>query len=215
MTDYEIDTLAEKVYEYGRLHQKLVSADAIVALGNMDIRIAKKAAELWHKALAPVVVVSGGVGRLTPASWSKPEAVMFAEQLYKECVPQSSIIIEDKSTNVPENLSFTLVALKAAGINPKRLILVTSPFAERRVMALCRRQFPAVEMELTSPNLTYSEFPNDMVDSVETIHLVVGELERLNKYPAKGFTAAEEIPQAILDAASSLLEAGFNKYRII
>jgi uncharacterized SAM-binding protein YcdF (DUF218 family) len=133
MTDKEIDNLARKLYNYGTLHQPLGGVDAIIALGNMDIRIAQKAAGLWHEGLAPVIVTSGGTGRLTPKEWDKPEAVMFADEIRRQGVPDNKVLVEPNSTNLPENVRFSLDVLRSIGVQPRSVILVALPFAERRM----------------------------------------------------------------------------------
>lgn len=215
MKSAEVDRLASEIYEYGKLRQHLVPADAIVALCNMDLRIAKRAAELWHQKLAPVVVASGGVGRLTPETWSKSEAATFANELYSLGVPKESIFIEEGSTNIPENIKFALEALRRAGLKTHRLILATLPFAERRIAALCKKQFPDIEIQMTSPDILYANYANETIDRTETVNLIVGELERLYKYPAKGFIVTQVIPQDILAANERLINAGFKKYEMV
>lgn len=215
MTDPEIDALAKELYEYARLHQNLLPADAIIALGNMDVRTAKRAAELYLEALAPVVVASGGAGRLTPTHWSKPEAVVFSEELYRNDVPASKVIVEDNSTNLPENIRLSVELLQKAGAGSERLILVTLPFAERRLGALCQKQFPDLDLQITSPNIPYEEYANDTIDREELINLIVGEVDRLDKYPARGFTVSQKTPKEVHDAVNYLIDAGFSKYKVV
>lgn len=215
MTESGIDSLAELLYGYGKLNQELRTADAIVALGNMDVRIAGRAAELWHDNLAPVVVTAGGVGRLTPVSWAKPEAVMFAEVAQAAGVPSDKILIEDKSTNIPENIRLAVQLLTENGYAARRLILVALPFAERRILALCKKQFPDIAITMASSGTPYSEFVNDDIDRQESLNLIVGEIDRLRKFPAKGFSVEVDIPQQITDAVDVLIAEGYSKYQVV
>lgn len=215
MNNNHTDDLAEKLYDYGKLGQALQPVDAIVALGNMDIRIAEKAAELWRKGLAPIVVASGGVGRLTPKNWKGSEAAKFAEVMYGAGVPHEAVIVEDQATNLPENIQLSLKALKADGKEARRLILVALPFAERRILGICKKQFSDVEVLMSSPDTAYAEFPNEAISKEEALNLIAGELDRLHKFPAKGFSVPEEVPQDILEATASLIEKGFDKYRVV
>lgn len=215
MNNHHTDDLAQKMYDYGKLGQTLQPVDAIIALGNMDIRIAEKAAELWHQGLAPIVVASGGVGRLTPKDWKGSEAAKFAEVMYSAGVPHEAVIVEDQSTNLPENIQLSLNALKATGKVARCLILVTLPFAERRILGLCKKQFSDVEVLMSSPDITYTEFPNEVISKEEALNLIAGELDRLHKFPAKGFSVPEEVPNDILEATASLMEEGFNKYQVV
>lgn len=212
MTTSEINIAAETLYEYGQLHQVLKQADAIVALGNKDLRIASRAAEIWHNRLAPVVVASGGVGRLTPPEWEKSEAAMFAQMLYDADVPRANVLVEDQSTNLPQNIAFSIDILKKNNFSTNRLILTCLPFAQRRVLALCRKQFPENKFQVTSQTTPYSRYPNSAINRTETISLIVGELDRLIKFPAAGFSVAEPVPQNIKDSVGQLLRAGYDKY---
>lgn len=214
MDDSNINILAEKLYNYGRLDQTLQPADAIIALGNMDLRLAEKAASLWHSSLAPIIVASGGIGRLTPKHWTGSEASKFAERINQQGVPLKKVIVEDKSTNIPENIKLSVIALEEAGLLTKRLLLVTLPFAERRIMALCQKQFPNIKIEVTSPDTTYDEFCNEDINKQEAINLIVGEIERLEKYPSKGFITPQEVPIEIIYTSHLLVEAGFDKYKV-
>ena len=215
MTDLEIDKCAEKLYIYGKLKQTLHTADAIIALGNMDVRIAEKAAQLWHEGNAPIVVASGGVGRLTPKTWAKSEAAIFADVLNKAGIPHEDVIVEDKSTNLPENIRYSVEALKSKNIPFHHLILVALPFAERRVLALCKKQFHDMEIQMTSPDVTYPNFINEVISREEALNLIVGEIDRLDKFPSKGFSAGEDIPKGILEAVALLIKEGFNKYQVM
>jgi uncharacterized SAM-binding protein YcdF (DUF218 family) len=214
MTDKEIDNLARKLYNYGTLHQPLGGVDAIIALGNMDIRIAQKAAGLWHEGLAPVIVTSGGTGRLTPKEWDKPEAVMFADEIRRQGVPDNKVLVEPNSTNLPENVRFSLDVLRSIGVQPRSVILVALPFAERRILALCKKQFPEIRVLMSSSDVSYEEFPAQLIDRQEALNLIVGEIDRLDTFPSKGFSVPGMVPRDILDARTTLIEAGFNKYQV-
>lgn len=215
MTDIEVDVLAEELYKYGQMKQLLKKADAIVALGNMDLRLATRAAELYHEGLASTVVASGGIGRLTPKEWTNPEAVIFAEELYRCGMPGDNVIVEVKSTNLPENIRLSLESLNHAGLKSEHLILVSLPFAERRIMRLCQKQFPHVVIQITSPNISYQEYANDAISREELINLIVGEIDRLDKFPSKGFSMPEQIPEVVLGAMNKLMNVGFDKYKVV
>jgi hypothetical protein len=95
------------------------------------------------------------------------------------------------------------------------MILVTLSFAERRIVALCQKQFPDIDIQITSPSIGYEDYANDIISREELIQLIVGELDRLDKFPAKGFSTYQRIPQEILDATSTLQKNGFDKYKVV
>ena len=55
MDKLAVDTLAQVVWDYTKMNEQLTPADAIVAMGSMDMRVAVRAADLWYKELAPVM----------------------------------------------------------------------------------------------------------------------------------------------------------------
>jgi hypothetical protein len=56
----EVDNLAKIIWDYMVLNQKLEKADAILALGSFDLRVADKSAELYKENYAPYIICSGG-----------------------------------------------------------------------------------------------------------------------------------------------------------
>lgn len=57
------------VWNYLKLQQSLKPTDAILLLGSSDLRVGERAAELYHQGIAPLVIFSGGVGRMTDDGW--------------------------------------------------------------------------------------------------------------------------------------------------
>src|SRR5690606_15843697 len=113
-------------------------SDAILALGSMDTRVASRAAELWHQGFAKTVVVSGGFGRLTGKTQSESEAHEFREILLSSGVPDDAILLEDKSTNTGDNIKLSIQKLEETGRRPRKIIVVTKPYAEKRTYATVR-----------------------------------------------------------------------------
>ena len=51
-------------------------------------------------------------------------------------------------------------------------------------------------------------------DPLVIVNLMVGDFQRIRLYPALGFQAVEEIPNAIEDAFHRLVAAGFDRHLI-
>ena len=68
----------QTVWDYLGMHQAPEQADVIVGFGNFNTNIARRAAELYLRGLAPVVLFTGGLGRNTEGLLPEPEAVRFA-----------------------------------------------------------------------------------------------------------------------------------------
>ena len=70
---------AEAVYNYHRMGMALEPSDAVFALCSLDTRVAVRAAQLWLDGFGTYLIYSGGVGKLTEARFTKPEAEVFAD----------------------------------------------------------------------------------------------------------------------------------------
>ncbi|CAC5367771.1 unnamed protein product [Mytilus coruscus] len=56
---------ALKIWNYLRINDQPVKGDIIIALGSHDVRVAERAAELWHDRYAEYILFSGKSGNLT------------------------------------------------------------------------------------------------------------------------------------------------------
>lgn len=212
MNDKEIDNNAKTIWNYTKMSQTLQSADAIMAMGSMDMRVAERAAELWYKGLAPVIVVTGGQGRLTGTDTSASEAQKFAEVLRAKAIPEHAILIEDKATNSAENFRFSMQLLQTQNdIEPAKIVAVTQPYMERRAYATAKKLFPNLQLQMASPEVSYEDYPTDAVPRELMVNIIIGELYRIQTYPGKGFTISQDVPAQVGTAMQILVERGFTK----
>jgi len=210
----EVDKLAKVIWDYCKMRQDLVKSDAIIALGSMDLRIAEKAAELWHRNLAPVIVTSGGFGRLTGSNWTETEAKKFAEVLYSKGISKDKVLIEDNSTNTAENIRLSIDLLKLNSIQPKRLIIISQPYMERRAYVTFLKLFPNIEVFVTSPDVSYELYPTKEITKEDVLNIMVGDIQRIKLYPSKGFTIPQVIPNEVELAMNKLIKLGYYKQLI-
>jgi uncharacterized SAM-binding protein YcdF (DUF218 family) len=207
----DADSLAKILWNYQVMKQKLEKADAIIALGSHDIRVGEYAARLLLDGWAPLLVVSGGIGRLTE-KWPKAEAELFAEAAIKKGVPKEKILVENKSTNSQENILFTKALLDEKGISIKRVILVQKPYMERRAYATFKKQWPGVEVVVTSPQISYEQYDLSDRPPEEKIHILVGDTQRIKLYGEKGFMIPQEIPTEVWSAYEQLVTMGYDAH---
>lgn len=200
------------MWNYHRLGHTLEPADLIFVLGSHDLRVAEHAADLYHRGLAPCVVLSGGLGRLTVETWTHSEAEMFTEVLRARGVPDSSRLLENRSTNTGENIRFTRELLAGRGMEVRSIIAVQKPYMERRAFATIRKQWPEVAVSLSSPPLEFADYGNADIPIEEVIHIMVGDLQRIMEYPRLGFMIPQEIPADVRHAYEFLVAAGFTRH---
>lgn len=214
MTQEEIDQRAKVIWDYHHMNQQLQKADCIFVLGSHDTRVAEYAADLFLQGYAPWIIFSGGFGRLTEVNFKKSEAEIFADIAMAKGVPQGKIIIENKSTNTGENISFTRDLLKERNLDFNSFILVQKPYMERRTYATFKKVWPEKEFIVTSPDISYDDYPNDGISKKEVINIMVGDLQRIKVYAEKGFQITQEIPSEVWEAYEKLVESGYDSHLI-
>jgi len=189
-------------------------ADVILATGSHDCRGADHAAALYLRGLAPLIVCSGGFGKMTAGMFTRPEAELFAERCVLAGVPEAAIITECRSSNTGENFTFTREKLASLGIVPKLGIATSKPYMAKRVWATGTRQWPEVKWFTSVPALSFTEYVTPPVTLESTVELMVGDLQRLRVYEDKGFQAHVDVPAHVWEAYQRLADAGFDRYVI-
>ena len=61
-----------------------------------------------------------------------------------------------------------------------------------------------------SEDLSLDDYLEKMGDDKLVIDLLVGDLQRVIEYPARGFAIVQEVPARVQDAYRRLLAAGFD-----
>jgi uncharacterized SAM-binding protein YcdF (DUF218 family) len=200
------------------MNHQLTKADVVIVLCSHDERVAERGAELLLQNWAPLIVFSGGHGAITRQLWTEPEATRFAQIAAKMGVPAHQILVETESTNTGENIKFTRKLLNDRGINPDKLILVQKPYMERRSYATCKQFWPEKELVVTSPQVEFEEYltqyAHGSLSVDDVISIMVGDLQRIKFYPARGFQIAQEIPSDVWSAFEELTLAGYNRHLI-
>jgi len=173
-------------------------ADLIIGFGHFDLRIPEQCAELYKRELAPKIIFTGGVGAGS-ADFKNPEAVEFLNHV-KSKFPEintENVLIESTSTNTGDNLRNTITILKEEGLfkSIKSIILVATPTRQLRVYLTAKKYFPEAKLINSPPNST---FDIDMgINENKEINFqehLIGELDRIKKYPAMGFACGIDIP---------------------
>jgi uncharacterized SAM-binding protein YcdF (DUF218 family) len=194
------------------MHHNLRKADAVFALCSNDLRVAERAMDIFEQGYAPYLIFSGGVGVLTKDVFDKPEAEVFADVARNRGVPEDKMLIENKSTNTGENVDFTRQLLEDRGLSMQSFILVQKPYMERRTYATFKKRWPEPEFIVTSPQISFQDYPTEQLSKELVINIMVGDLQRIRIYPAKGFQIPQEIPAEVEDAYEKLVAEGYTKH---
>jgi uncharacterized SAM-binding protein YcdF (DUF218 family) len=211
-----IHALVEKIWDYHRLDHQLAQADAILVLCSHDKVVAARGAELFLQGWSPLLIFAGGLGAITRRLWHEPEADQFAAIAIEMGVPKDRILVENTSTNTGENILFTKQLLAAKGLDPQTFIVVQKPYMERRSYATFRKVWPEKEVRVTSPRVSLDDYlregSHDALSPDDVIGIMVGDLQRIRLYPAKGFQIHQDIPDDVWRAYKELVNAGYDKY---
>lgn len=208
------DELARVLWDYMRLGRALTPADVILVLGSNDVRVGEHGARLFLQGLAPLMLFSGNVGRLTAGRFEKSEAATFADAAVRLGVPPSAILIEDTSTNTGENVDRSRTLLESADVPPSRIILVQKPYMERRAWATFKQRWPEPDLQVTSPPIPYEEYPTPQIPRDLVINILVGDVQRMRVYAERGFQVPQPMPDDVWAAWEELVARGYTGHLV-
>ncbi|HVI69276.1 MAG TPA: YdcF family protein [Magnetospirillaceae bacterium] len=207
--------LARILWNYQRLNAAIEPAEVIIAMGCEDGRVAERAARLYKDGFAQWVVCTGRSGGRTKAILQakgfQTEAAYFADTVQKAGVPSERILKEDKATNSGENIAYTKELLIKKGIEAKRIIVVTVPYAERRQQATYAERWPEQSIIVTSPQLTFEAYQTEELAEDYLINALVGRVQRMKVYSERGYQAKTDIPEDVWNACQRLIDMGYTE----
>ncbi len=215
MTEH-LRTLVETLWRYHQLNHELTKSDAILVLCSHDKAVAERGAQLFLDGWAPLLIFSGGLGAITRHLWDRPEADQFAEIARGMGVPADRVLVENRSTNTGENVAFTRRLLEERGLDPASFIVVQKPYMERRSYATFQKVWPGRRVLVTSPRASLDEYlaryTNEALSRDDVISIMVGDLQRIRLYPARGFQIPQVIPDAVWEAYRELVALGYDRH---
>jgi uncharacterized SAM-binding protein YcdF (DUF218 family) len=199
--------LAKVLWDYLRLDHQLKKVGCMLVMGSYDRRVPEYVAKI-HR-LAPHVVFSGESGNQTRGKLQTSEAEWFAQIAQKKGLPKEKVLIENKATNTGENVTLTKKLLDEHGINPGSFLLVHKPYMERRAVATFRKMWPGKHCIVTSPRISFEEYPTREIGKEALINIIVGDFQRVVIYPEMGFQVFQPIPERTWKAYSELKNLGY------
>lgn len=212
----EKEKLIQILWDYLHMNHRLEKSDCIIVLGSHDTRVAKRGAEVFLQGFAPLIVFSGGYGKLTKHIWNRTEAEKFARVAIDMGVAEECILIEDKSSNTGENISFVKDLINKRQIKAQKLVVVNKPYMERRTYAAFKKLWAEAEVIVTSPQMGIKEYlagyGSGEITENEVINVMVGDLQRIKVYPEKGFQVYQDIPKDVWEAYLKLVSMGYTKH---
>jgi uncharacterized SAM-binding protein YcdF (DUF218 family) len=204
--------LGQILWDYHYLGQQPTNADCIMGLGSDDLRVADRCANLYHEGFAPLIVFSGYLGNFTKGIYQEPEAHVFRKRALSLGVPAAAILIEDTATNTGGNIALTKQLLARQHIPVTSVLVVTKPNTQRRAYATAKKQWPEVNATILSPQITFANQPTALRSRTDIINEMVGDIQRIQQYPALGYQIAQDIPETVLAAYRELIGRGYTQH---
>jgi uncharacterized SAM-binding protein YcdF (DUF218 family) len=85
---------------------------------------------------------------------------------------------------------------------------------ERRSYATFKKHWPEKKLIVTSPQISFEDYPTSEIPLEKVIDIMVGDLQRIKLYAEKGFQVYQEIPTEVWKAYERLVELGYDKQLI-
>ena len=215
MTD-EVMELAETVWSFMQLGQPPAVAGLMLVFGTNDLRVATVAAGYFQAGLAPMAMTTGGIahqGDLLATPWDRPEAVIFAEEMIRCGVPADRILIEPHATNTAANVQLARKLIEARPApRPRNMVAVVKPFMQRRVAAAMAVHWPELPFTLASWDTTLAGYCTPDLPPAKVLNIMLGDLQRLWVYAARGWSAPQSIPAEVRQAFERLVELGYREH---
>jgi uncharacterized SAM-binding protein YcdF (DUF218 family) len=183
-------------------------------LGSHDLGVAAFAAALYRAGHFPVLVFSGANSPTTAEWFPRGEAVHYREHAIEHGMPDDAILVEPQARNTGQNIRLSRTLLAEHGHTPGSVLLISTPYMERRAFATCRKVWPEVKIVCASEPVKFDDYIQSIGDEKLVIDQMVGDLQRVIEYPHHGFAIAQDVPTGVLVAYDRLLAAGYNGYAL-
>ena len=199
----------ETLWNYHHMHHPLRPADAGIGLGSHDPSVAMIAVDLYHRGMFPVIVFTGANSPTTVDRYPRGEAIHYREYAREHGVPTESILVETTATNTGQNITHTREHLTQHGVDVRSVIIMSRPYQQRRAYATCKKLWPDIDVRCASYPLPLDKYVSMIGDANRVIDMLVGDTQRIQKYPKLGFAIEQETPAEVHHAFHRLIDAGF------
>ncbi|MEU4412750.1 YdcF family protein [Nocardia salmonicida] len=201
----------ETLWQYNQLDHDVRPTDVGIGLGSHDLGVATHAADLFLSGMFPRIVFTGANAPTTVARFPRGEAVHYKEHAIERGVPEGAIILEPRATNTTENIQFTRDVLESRGLADaiRSVTLISRPYQQRRSYAILRKQWPEVDVICSSLPLDLDDYIATIGDAERVIDMLVGDTQRIWKYPERGWAIKQDIPDDVMDSFTRLVNAGY------
>lgn len=123
--------ILNKVYDYLSEEDPLEKSDLIFVFGAKTPLRIEKAVDIYKEGFSKIILASGR-GPYYRDSSSETEAKIYKKIAVDSGVPDDSVVTEEESITIPDNVRASLNLLDEKGIRYDSIILINSPYTQRR-----------------------------------------------------------------------------------
>lgn len=195
-----------------QVNDDLKPVDAIIGLGSYDDWVAIRAAEVYKKGLAPLIIFTGGEVPQNIEILGKSEAEYLKDKAARFGVPTDKILLDTRAQNTGENVLLTRQLLKDRNIHIASAIICSKPYMARRAKATFNKQWPELQILVTSKKETLEQHLRRVGDSIgedRVIDAILGDMIRMKEYAKNGFQVEVSIPDNVWNSGQALLKQGY------
>ena len=207
-----MDTLtiekAREIWSYMSDIKSRNRSDAIVICCSYDLRVCDHACELINSGYSKTLVISGKTGNWTRHIYNESEAQIFFKRAVSNGISKDLILLEPEATNFGENVVFSRALIPQA----RTVTFVSKPNSLLRVKLTVEAQWPEITSYVSCPEIEFPDEVSSVIGVFGVINEMVGDIERIKKYPSLGLQAKHQIPDNIDQAWKYLVTEGFTEH---
>jgi len=133
--------LFNAAYDYLSKEDKIEKADLIFVFGSKTPLRILRAVDLYKSGFSDLLIISGG-NPFYEKENKISEAKRYKGIALEAGISEEDIITEDKSITIPDNVRSSLNLLDKKGVSYKSIILINSPYVQRRGWAHFKKYLP-------------------------------------------------------------------------
>ena len=199
---------AAEIWEYMSGYHSQGESDAVVICCSYDLRVCDHACRLLQQGVSDTLIISGKHGNWTQHFWEETEAEAFYRRAVNNGISPQQILMEQEATNFGENIRYSNALMPDADV----VTFVSKPNSLLRVKLTAKAQWPEVQAIVSCPDISFPDEVSNVVGIWGVINEMVGDIERIQLYPERGFQATHALPERILQNWAYLVEQGFTAH---
>ncbi len=203
-------TKAGEIWDYMSVIRSHSPSDAIVICCSYDLRVCDHARDLLKDGISDTLIISGKFGNWTKHIWDKPETEVFYQRAIENGIDERQILLETEATNFGENIAYAKAMIPQA----KTVTFVTKPNSLLRVKLTADIQWPEINSIVSCPDIKFPAEVSNVIGIWGVINEMVGDIQRIQKYPDRGFQAPHALPEKIIRNWEYLIDQGFTYHLI-